>query len=136
MLKNAANAITTTAAATTTTATTTATFTHTRTPAHTLIRHWGLVLNPLKSSYDKINKYPLGTTMHPCLAAELTDGQICWAGLKHIYSHFRSGFTIIYGENYAFLSLFTKALPTDRRTDGHTLLQRCEDESNMTVQPA
>ena len=41
-----------------------------------------------------------------------------WAGLKHIYSHFRSGFTIIYGENYSFLSLFTKALPTDRQTNG------------------
>ena len=45
-----------------------------------------------------------------------------WAGLKYFYSHFRSGFTIIYGENYAFLSLLTKALPTDGRTDGHTLL--------------
>ena len=27
------------------------------------------------------------------------------------------GFTMIYGENYAFLPLFTKALPTDGRTD-------------------
>ena len=43
-----------------------------------------------------------------------------WAGLKHFYSHFRSGFTIIYGENYAFLSLFTKALWTDQRTNGWT----------------
>jgi len=45
---------------------------------------------------------------------------IFWAGLKHFYSHFRSSFTIIYGENYAFLSLFTKALPTDGRTNGRT----------------
>ena len=43
-----------------------------------------------------------------------------WAGLKHFYSHFRSGFTIIYGENYAFLTLFTKALRTDGATDGWT----------------
>ena len=43
-----------------------------------------------------------------------------WAGLKHFYSHFRSGFTIIYGEKYAFLSLFTKASRTDQRTDGRT----------------
>ena len=43
-----------------------------------------------------------------------------WAGLKHFYSHFRSGFTIIYGENYAFLPLFTKASRTNGRTDGPT----------------
>ena len=49
---------------------------------------------------------------------ELTDEQIFWAGLKHFYSHVRSGFTIIYDENYAFFSVFTKALPTDGRTDG------------------
>ena len=42
-----------------------------------------------------------------------TDG---WT--EHFYSHFRSGFTIIYGEKYAILSLFTKALRTDRPTDG------------------
>ena len=56
--------------------------------------------------------------MRSRLAVELTDEQIFWVGLKHFYSHFRSGFTIIYGENYVFLSLFTKALRTDRRTDG------------------
>ena len=43
-----------------------------------------------------------------------------WAGLKHFYSHFRSGFTIIYGENYAFFSLFTKALQLDGWMDGWT----------------
>ena len=43
-----------------------------------------------------------------------------WAGLKHFYSHFRSGFTIIYGKNYAFFLLFTKALLTDRQRDGPT----------------
>ena len=34
------------------------------------------------------NKYPVGTTMRPRLAVELTDEQIFWAGLKHFYSHF------------------------------------------------
>ena len=50
------------------------------------------------------------------------------AGLKHFHSDFRGGFTMIYGEKYLFLSLFTKALrtngwtdgPTDGRTDGPT----------------
>ena len=61
---------------------------------------------------------------------ELFELLCIWAGLKHFYSHFRSGFTIIYGENYSFLLLFTKALQTDGRNDrpideqrdGHTLL--------------
>ena len=51
--------------------------------------------------------------MRPRPAVELTDEQIFWAGLKH----FHCGFTIINGENYAFLSLFTKALQMDRRTE-------------------
>ena len=67
-----------------------------------------------------LNKYPLGTTMRPRLAIELTDEQIFWAGLKNFHSDFLSDFTIIYGENYAFLSLFTKALRTDGPTDGPT----------------
>ena len=46
-----------------------------------------------------------------------TDGQIFWAGLKPFHCDFWSGFTIIYGENYAFLSLFTKALLTDGQMD-------------------
>ena len=29
--------------------------------------------------------YPIGTTMRPCLAVELTDEQIFWAGLKHFH---------------------------------------------------
>ena len=45
---------------------------------------------------------------------------VCGAGLKQFYYHFRSGFTIIYGENYAFLLLFTKALRTNGPTDGWT----------------
>ena len=77
---------------------------------------------------------PVGTTMRPpaCFttflrpAVELTDEQIFWAGLKHFLCDFRSGFTIVYGEKYAFLSLFTKALRangwTNGRTDGHSLL--------------
>ena len=55
--------------------------------------------------------------MRPRLVVELKDEQISWAGLKHFHCEFLSGFTTIYGENYAFLSLFTKALPTDGRTD-------------------
>ena len=64
------------------------------------------------------NKYPLGTMMRPHLAVELTNERIIWAGLKHFYRDFWSGFTIIYGKNYAFFSLFTKALPTYERPDG------------------
>ena len=70
------------------------------------------------------NKYPVGAMMRPHLAVELTDEHTFWAGLKHFHCHFCSGFTMIYGEKYSFLSLFTKALPTDgpmdRRTDGWT----------------
>ena len=44
-----------------------------------------------------INMYLLATMMRPRLAVELTDEQIIWAGLKHFFSHFRCGFTIIYG---------------------------------------
>ena len=51
---------------------------------------------------------------------ELFELLCMWAGLKHFYSHFRSGFTIIYGEKYAFLSLFTKTLRTDKPTDWRT----------------
>ena len=58
--------------------------------------------------------------MRPRLAVELTDEQILRAGLKHFYFHVRSGFTIIYGKNYVFLSLFTKALWTDGRKDRWT----------------
>ena len=32
--------------------------------------------------------YPIGTTMRPCLAVELTDEQIFWAGLKHFHCDF------------------------------------------------
>ena len=39
------------------------------------------------------------------------------SGLKHFYCDFWRGFTIIYGENYAFLSLFTQALWTNGLTD-------------------
>ena len=39
---------------------------------------------------------------------------------KHFYWDFWSGFTMIYGEKYSFLSLFTKALRTNRRTDQPT----------------
>ena len=49
---------------------------------------------------------------------------IFWAGLKHFHCDFWSGFTMIYGEKYSFLSLFTKALrtdgPMDQRTNGRT----------------
>ena len=63
--------------------------------------------------------YPLGTTMHPRLALELTDEHIFWAGLKH-HCDFRSGFKMIYGEKYAFLSLYKSVTggPTDGRMDG------------------
>ena len=73
--------------------------------------------------------------MHPRLAVELTDER---AGLKRFYFYFRSGLTVIYGENYAFLSLFTKSI-TDGRMDQLTsdgpkeTLQRCEDASKNNV---
>ena len=38
---------------------------------------------PLDYTKDLRNKYPVGTTMRPRLAVELTDEQIFWAGLKH-----------------------------------------------------
>ena len=56
--------------------------------------------------------------MRPRLAVELKGEQIFLAGLKHFHSDFGSGFTMIYGENYAFLPHFTKALPTDGPTNG------------------
>ena len=59
----------------------------------------------------------MGTTMRPRLAVKLMDEQMFWAGLKHFHCDFCSGFTIVNGEKYAFLSLFTKALQTDGRTD-------------------
>ena len=31
------------------------------------------------------NKYPLGKTMRPCLAVELMDEQIFWAGLERFH---------------------------------------------------
>ena len=34
------------------------------------------------------DKYPVGTTMRPRLAVELTAEQIFWAGLKHLHSDF------------------------------------------------
>ena len=64
------------------------------------------------------NKYPLGTTMRPRLAVKLTDEHIFWAGLNHFRCDFWSD--LCYGEKSSFLSLFTKALPSDRWTDGRT----------------
>ena len=64
---------------------------------------------------------PWGTTMHPL--AYFPTGifqHIFWAGLKHFYWDFWSGFTMIYGEKYSFLSLFTKALRTNGRTNRPT----------------
>ena len=43
--------------------------------------------------------------MRPRSAVELTYEQIFWAGLKYFHCDFWSGFTIVYGEKYAFLSL-------------------------------
>ena len=62
-------------------------------------------------------------------AVELTDEreQIFWAGLKHFLCDFRSGFTIVYGEKYAFLSLFTKVSWTNGRTNGRTDTASCRD---------
>ena len=56
--------------------------------------------------------------MRPRPAVELTDEHIFWEGLKHFRCDFWSGLTMIYGEKSSFLSLFTKALPTDGWTDG------------------
>ena len=50
------------------------------------------------------NIFTLGTTMCPRLVVELMDGQFFCTGLKY----FQSGFTMIYGKKYSFLSLFTK----------------------------
>ena len=66
------------------------------------------------------NKYPVGTMMHPRPVVELMDKQIFWECLKHFHCDFLSGFTIIYGEKYAFLSLFTKVLRMDGWTEGQT----------------
>ena len=90
-----------------------------------------LHLTQLSSSF-KLKQVPGGTTMCPQayfrtffsnfsnFSNFFSSFCVCGAGLKHFYSHFRSGFTIIYGENYAFLSLLTKALRTDGPTDGPT----------------
>ena len=47
------------------------------------------------NKYPWVQQYPLGTTMRPHLAVELTNEQIFWVRLKHFYL----SFTIIYGEN-------------------------------------
>ena len=39
-------------------------------------------------NYYPYNTYPLGTTMRPHLAVELTYEQIIWEGLKHFYCGF------------------------------------------------
>ena len=68
---------------------------------------------------------PACFTTFPCPAVELTDEQIFWAGLKHFLCDFGSGFTIVYGEKYAFFSLLQKRYgptdgPMDQRTNGPT----------------
>ena len=63
---------------------------------------------------------PACFTTFPRPVVELTDEQIFWAGLKHFLCDVLSGFTIVHGEKYVFLSLFTKALQTDQRTNEPT----------------
>ena len=48
-----------------------------------------------KFSLSTLNKYPVGTTMRPRLAVELTDEYIFWGGLKHFHCDFCSGFTTL-----------------------------------------
>ena len=61
-----------------------------------------------------------GTMMRPHPVVELTDEHIFWAGLKHFHWDFWSGFTVVFCEKYAFLSLSTKRLRTNGPTDQWT----------------
>ena len=63
-----------------------------------------------------LNKYPQDTMMYPHLAAELTNKQIIWAGLKHFYCNFGSGFTM--ARNIRFFHFLQKRYGwTDGWTD-------------------
>ena len=85
--------------------------------------HFDVIRTLMPQYGPNLNKYP---GVQRCILVrvlqlfQLTDEQTFWAGLKQFHWDFWSGFTIVYGEKYAFLSLFTKPLRTDQRTDGPT----------------
>lgn len=76
-------------------------------------------------NYLSLNWVPLGTMMHPPLAVKLMNELIFWVRFKTLLSWLWSGFTVIYGKNYAFCHFLQKRYQwtngwTDRQTDTAT----------------